>query len=187
MSLLRKPDSAGMDWDGKVRSAGHACSASGRALAPGERCWSALVLAEDGFVRRDYSEDAWASVDRQGLVSCWRWKVPERHDARQRLRLDDDMLRRLFTDLAQRDDRPSHCLRYVIGLCLVRNRAFLWLGEQAGTISLENKLDRSRHALVDPGMLPEDLANVTQALQALVGGVVVDAPATASPASGSCP
>jgi len=180
-----------MDWDGKVRSAGHACAASGRPLLPGERCWSVLVLADDGFRRLDYSEEAWASVDRLGLVSCWRWKVPTRNDARQRLRLDDDMLRRLFADLALRDDRPSRCLRYVIALCLVRNRAYLWLGEQQGTITLENKMDRSRHEVVDPGMLPDDQASVTSALQALVGGVtadstVVDA-ATGSPVPESCP
>ena len=180
-----------MDWDGKVRSAGHVCAASGRVLAPGDRCWSALVLVDSGFNRVDYGEDAWASVERSGLVSCWRWKVPERDDARQRLRLDDHVLRRLFADLALRDDRPSTCLRYVVALCLVRNRAFAWLGERQGAILLEDKLDRSRHTVLDPVMLPEDQATVTQALQALVGGQVslpaASVPPTESPASASCP
>lgn len=161
-----------MEWEGKVRSSSFACSATGRALAPGELFFSGLVQNPDAtFSRLDYCSTAWEQVDRGGLLSWWRQRVPVPTASRRQVRFDADLLRRLFTDLQSSRDRAQQCLCYVIALCLVRIRSFSLLEvDPAGPwLLLEDKADRVRLRLRDPRMSPDDEAGVQRQLLDIIG------------------
>lgn len=157
-----------MDWEGKIQAATLTCAASGRGLAPGEVFYSGLVANPDGsFARRDFSEECWEEADQAAFLSWWRQRVPQPQENRRQVRLDVGVLRRLFTDLREVPRRSEQCLCYVVALCLVRARAFrlhaLPAGQEAELV-LEDRHDRSRWRLRDPGMTETDIAHVQQAL-----------------------
>jgi hypothetical protein len=180
-----------MEWDGKVQSATFTCAVSGRTLAPGEVFWSALVLVDGGvFSRRDVADEVWDTQDRSPFISWWKQRVPLPDPHRQRLKLDEHLLRTLFHDLRESRVRAQQCLCFVVALCLVRARAFR-MSAQTGdneTVELvvEDKSDKRRWLLRDPGMTTEDQERVQQALLTIIGGSVAltDTP-TGPPASAS--
>jgi hypothetical protein len=174
-----------MDWEGKVRSATFACASTGRPLAPGEVFFSGLVQAGDGgFARTDWSAEAWDAVDKAPLLSWWRQRVPRPETDRRQVRLDKDLLRRLFTDLQHARERDRQCLCYVILLCLVRARAFalLEVDPEGPWLLVEDRADKVRLRVRDPRMGPEDEAAVLARLVDIVG---VGEPLPAEPGPGA--
>ena len=158
-----------LEWEGKVASATLTCSITGRPLAPGETIWSALVLEGQDFRRRDFSPEAWLSADRTGLLSWWRHAVPLPDPRKRQVRLDADLLAKLFEDLKGSRERPQQCLCFVIALCLVRAKA--WRLESAGDghLIVEQKADRVRLRIRDPGMAPTEQDQVQNALLGIIG------------------
>jgi hypothetical protein len=161
-----------MEWEGKVGAPQPMCALSGRVLEPGETVFSALVLADGGFARRDIAAEAWPGADRDGFLSWWRRTVPEPKAKAARLRLDQAVLQRLFSDLAGREDAASIRLHYIVALCLLRARklalerverdadgAWLLLAERGGT----------RHRIRDPALTPADAEELTGQLLAVAG------------------
>jgi hypothetical protein len=177
-----------MEWDGKIQAPNFTCAVTGRVLVPGEVFWSALVPAQDGlFARRDMALDQWDGQDRSQFISWWRQRVPVPDKARQRLKLDEHLLRKLFHDLKDSRERRQQCLCFVVALCLVRARACKLetrLDRQGTTeFIIEDKSDRSRWLIRDPGMTPQDEAAVQQSLLDLIGlgePVLADQPGSAA-------
>jgi hypothetical protein len=162
------PTIPGVEWDGKIQAATLQCAASGRTLAPGEVFYSGLVANPDGsFARRDFSEECWDDADHAPFLSWWRQRVPRPQENRRQVRLDVAVLRRLFTDLREVPRRNEQCLCYVVALCLVRARSFRLDAQPldgGAELVLEDRQDRSRWRLRDPGMTDDDIARVQQAL-----------------------
>lgn len=157
-----------MDWDGKIQAATLSCHASGQRIAPGEDFWSGLVAQADGsFVRQDYGLAAWPTIDRSVFISWWRQRAPAAADTSRRVRLDTEVLRKLFSDLRDIPRRPEQCLCYVAALCLVRAKAFTLHARPRGNeaeLVLEDRHDHSRWLLHDPRMDDQDIARVQQNL-----------------------
>ena len=172
-----------MEWDGKIHTPTFVCAVSARILAPGEVFWSALVQAEGGlFARRDIADECWDAQDRGLIISWWKQRVPVPDASRQRLKLDEHLLRKLFHDLRDSRVREQQCLCFVVALCLVRARAFK-LDTEPGTgdavvLVVEDKSDKSRWRLRDPGMSEADQLTVQHALLTIIGGseALIDAP-----------
>jgi hypothetical protein len=162
-----------MEWDGKVANASFACSATGRVLAPGEVFFSGLVTDGPGFARRDFAPEAWTSQDPASFLSWWRQRVPEPDPKRRQVRLDKDLLLKLFTDLRNARERPSQCLCYVIALCLVRAKAFglVSVAEEGGQpwLYLDHKADGVRLRVRDPRMDAAEQEAVQRSLMDIIG------------------
>jgi len=116
------------------RSSGR-CAATGRELAPGESCFTALVRPEVDqvgggdravFERLDYDPDAWPAVRDSGalgdrLLCWWRTEVPE-PGGRKHLFVDDETLVDLFERLDEETEDERKAFRFVLGLILLRRR-----------------------------------------------------------------
>jgi len=172
-SRRRRRHCPAMEWDGKVAGATFACTSSGRALLPGEAFFSGLVLAGAGFARRDFSPEAWIAQDPAAFLSWWRQRVPVPDPKRRQVKLDKDLLLKLFTDLRLARDRPTQCLAYVIALCLVRAKAFVLasVGDEDGQswLYLNHKADGVRLRVRDPRLTAEEQTAVQQQLLEIVG------------------
>lgn len=162
-----------MEWDGKVANPSFSCSVSGRELAPGEVFFSGLVLDGAGFARRDFAPEAWTAQDPVGFLSWWRQRVPVPDPKRRQVKLDKDLLLKLFTDLRNARERPQQCLCYVIALCLVRAKAFALaaVAEERGEawLQLDHKADGVRLRVRDPRMSPAEQEQVQTSLLTIIG------------------
>ncbi len=158
-----------MEWEGKVAASTLTCTITGRPLAPGETIWSALVLEGTNFRRQDIALEAWMQADQTKFLSWWRHIVPVPDPKKRTVRLDADLLAKLFEDLKGSRERPQQCLCFVIALCLVRSKA--WRLESAGDghLIVEHKADRVRLRIRDPGMAPAEQEQVQAALLNIIG------------------
>ncbi len=158
-----------IEWDGQVAAAGQRCAVTGRDLAPGEEAWGVLRPEGDRFVRQDLSSEAWAGFDRTGVVSWWRFKVPQPVQGR-RLVLDAAALLRIFADLGNRDDRPAAVLRWLVALWLLRGRS-LQLARMGkdGSLTVQERGGAST-LLADPKADADELARARDDLLA-AGGI----------------
>ena len=162
-----------MEWDGKVASARFTCSVSGRALAAGEVFFSGLEAEGAGFARRDFASEAWTAQDPARFLSWWRQRVPLPDPKRRQVKLDKDLLLKLFTDLRNSRERPAQCLCYVIALCLVRAKAFalVSVAEEHGApwLVLDHKADGLRLRVRDPQMSGAEQEAVQSSLLDIIG------------------
>ncbi len=94
------------------------CCRTGRALAPGETYYSAVVPQGDELVRQDYSAEAWEGPP-PGAIGWWKGRVPTPQEARAQMASDEALLEWL----EQLGSQPEQAdLRYVLALLLVRRR-----------------------------------------------------------------
>src|SRR5688572_13606972 len=96
------------------------CCVTGRALKPGEACYSVLLQDGAALVRRDYSRDSWSGPP-AGAIGYWLGKVPAREQDR-RPAIDDEVLLDCFRRLEGQDDPARVNFRYVVALLLMRRR-----------------------------------------------------------------
>ena len=146
-----------------------ACATTGRAFAPGEAFYSALVRGAGGLERIDLSAEAWAGPP-AGSLGWWRstWQAAE--TAGPAL-APVEVLLDVFEEL---DGRPEDApLRYLLALQLVRRRVLRIVdpvagsGEPTGLVLACRKRDREYRVEVPA---PADAANpaVAERLTALV-------------------
>ncbi|MFW5858319.1 MAG: hypothetical protein ACOCX4_10595 [Planctomycetota bacterium] len=109
------------EW--KVGRGARCCAATGRAFAPGEEYFSALVEAADGFQRLDYAVEAWAGQETGRFFSFWKTRMPrEEEEADARRIVDTEVIYRFFRKLADTDTVEKQTFRYLLALILVRKR-----------------------------------------------------------------
>ena len=158
-----------MEWDGKIAGPSLICRATGRTLLPGETVWSGLVVEGGDFRRLDYSDEAWIGLDRSTLLTWWRHTVPVPDPRRRSVRLDGPLLAKLLEDLKGSRERPQQCLCFVIALCLVRAKAWRLESADDGHLVIEQKADRVRIRVRDPGMAVDEQERVQAALLDIIG------------------
>lgn len=97
------------------------CAASGAAIEPGTAFWSALLLVDGLFVRRDYTQAAWDAQPREGFLSWWRQQAPLPDE--QPKSVDVTTLLGVFHALKDASERPQQCFLFALLLFLLRARA----------------------------------------------------------------
>jgi hypothetical protein len=116
---------------GVSRSTGK-CAATGEEIPHATPAIAALCeLEEDeGFVRFDYSIEAWEKGDRPDrLFSHWRYTTPE-EGKKPDIVIDEAVLVDLFERL-DGDERPQRiAFRYIIALVLLRKRKLKLVGRE---------------------------------------------------------
>jgi hypothetical protein len=104
--------------NGEIAHCTRRCAVGGRALAPNESYYSALVMERGVAVRRDYAASAWSGPP-EGAFAWWQANVRGSDDLRGKL-APQDVLLDLFATLA---GEPAEAeFRYVLGLLLLRRR-----------------------------------------------------------------
>lgn len=160
-----------MDWEGKIVAPRLACCSSGRVLAPGEWCHSALLLEDGGFVRRDFSVEAWDAEDQQRYLSWWRTRVPEAGNERKAFRLNAETLGQIFANLKDSRSRAQQCLAYVVALALVRARKLQFItverGPSEAVLVLGDRVKDLRYRVRGPQMTPAEEQHVLDGLLAV--------------------
>lgn len=109
-----------VDW--QVSKSTRTCAATGREIQAGEEYFSALREEEEGFVRYDYSAEAWQDVSQDGFFSFWRTTLrPE--EERKRLIIDTEAFYTFFCNLNDpQGDAQKELFRYLVALILTRKR-----------------------------------------------------------------
>ena len=115
------------------------CAATGRALGPGEGCYSALVDVPEaerergddvGMKRVDIAADAWDGGFRPpGLFSYWKTTIPEPSEKRKTF-VDDAVLMNLLRRLEDATEPRRLAFRYVVALILMRKKLLRYDGSE---------------------------------------------------------
>ncbi len=166
------------------------CAASGRTLAPGDKCVVALVERPDSqdLVRVEFSADAWdegarpderVGVDPAWVVGHFR-SVVRAPDHKPRVLVDDAELLELFQQLEGVETRRRQGLRLVLGLWLMRRRVLAMEGEErtaAGrvmTVRLRGSgtrdLPPATYSVIDPGLDQDTTRDVMDELAGVMAG-----------------
>lgn len=168
------------------------CAATGRALAPGERCMATLLETPGSseWRRADFALDAWAAGARPEqvipgarLFASWHTVVPEPNAKKQSLLSDDELLD-LFDQLDAATDARKVAFRYVLALMLVRKRLLKYEGQRGESMLVRRagaaNMGGDPVRVTDPGM---DDAAVADAIEQL-GETMGLGPQTPGPAGG---
>lgn len=105
-----------LDFD--VKTCSRECSVTGRAIGPGERYYSVLMLSGAETVRRDFCADAWREPAGDA-IGWWQSTAPESAAAKPKL-APNEVLLNLLSELAA-NPRESQ-FRYLVALLLLRRR-----------------------------------------------------------------
>jgi hypothetical protein len=139
------------------------CALTGRQLKPGEVYYSVLSDSPEGFVRMDYSSEAWTGPP-AASVGFWRAQVPKHSERKQAAAIDDSAVMEFFVRLAGEPDDYKRNFRYILALLLMRKRILKCAGvERQGDVEiliLREPATGTEHRLVDPQLSETELATV---------------------------
>ncbi len=96
------------------------CCGSGRKIEPGEEYYGALVEAEQGLQRRDFSGEFW-EAEKPQVYCFWKTKLAPPNEKKE-LFISDDMLMAFFERLAHETAPEKVSFRFVLALVLMRKR-----------------------------------------------------------------
>lgn len=147
------------------------CAATGRALQPGDRVYSALTDEAGGFVRRDYAADAWPGPP-AGAVAHWAGRVPATRAAKKPT-FNEGLLLDCFHHLGTRPEADRAAFRYVVALLLMRRKRLKFEDARPGpdgrtVLLLRDATGGGRHEVPDPGLTDAQ----TETVQAEVFGLL---------------
>lgn len=143
------------------------CAQTGRELQPGDGYYTVLRESPEGFVRVDYSVEAWAGPP-PDAIAFWRARVPAASESQRPQRVDDSVVLDLFHQLAAETQPGKLRFRYILALLLLRRKMLKLVDsvrESGQEILVLHEVSAARdHRVVDPGLSGEEVA----ALQAEV-------------------
>ena len=111
------------DWE--IKKTLGKCYGSGEEFVIGQDYYAALVEAEEGFQRRDYSIQYWDETKPQ-TYCFWKTKMADPQEKKQ-LFIDDEMLLAFFERLAEETDEDKLNFRFVLTLVLMRKRRLKYM------------------------------------------------------------
>ncbi len=163
-------------WE--IGGSGSSCSRCGSAIEPEVPFFSLLVARpeeEGGLARVDlcsscFRPDRDKAGAAEGIIAVWktarRTKPPVR---RPYARVDLDLVRRIFADLASRSgEGVEEELKYVLALLLLRRRK-LELAQKAGNVlRFIDKKTEETFEITDPVLTEERIAELTARLGELL-------------------
>lgn len=162
-----------MSQEWEIKACGHVCAATGQPFADGQVIHSCLYHGEDGYMRRDFSNDGWTDEARQGALSHWKseFKAPPPPTPEPVKKETAEALLRQFM---AKDDYSRKNAIYILALMLERKRV---LGERDVQVRedgtkvriYEHKKTGEIFAVPDPQLKLSELAAVQQEVADLLG------------------
>ena len=104
--------------DYQIKPPGKLCATTGKPLAPGSECRSALIEQNGQLVRLDYSPEGWAGPP-PGAIGVWKTRLPEQVGPPK---LDPDQLMRYFEQLQEEASPAQYETCYLLALLLLKVR-----------------------------------------------------------------
>ena len=160
------------EWN--IQSRSDTCAATEAAFTDGQVIWSRLRHTEEGYVREDYSEEAWAALEDQGGLSVWQgvFHVPPPR-AVEPLRKEnaETLLRRLM----ESDDEQVLNTVYILAVMLERKRILVEqdvrVEEDGGKVRVyEHKQTGESFVIRDPELKLAELEKVQDEVVVMLGG-----------------
>ncbi len=153
------------------RSSGK-CIGTENNLQPGEEYYAALIEAEEGFERRDYSVSFWEENSPE--VFCyWKTRIPIKEE-KKKLMVDDAVLTNIFERLEKEEEKTKINFRFVLALILMRKRKLKYEDSirKEGKEIWQMKLvkDTRIHKVVNPQLNAEQIEKVSQELSTILNG-----------------
>ena len=103
-----------------LKPVGKTCAATGKELAPGKKCHSALVERQGQLIRIDFSQEGWAGPP-EGTVGHWHFTVPHVVESKTRP-ADANYLMRYFEQLSEDLNPAQEKFRYILSLLLLQKK-----------------------------------------------------------------
>ncbi|HEY0008843.1 MAG TPA: hypothetical protein VGB55_08980 [Tepidisphaeraceae bacterium] len=164
MSTITKPGQSGY----AVSRPEGRCSATGAAIAPGDRFMALVRETATGIERSDFTLEAWPSVDKAGALAYWQCVMPTLDQAKKKVFVDDEVLCSLFERLADAAETAKVHFRFVLGLILMRKRLLAYEGSTSDAgkdIWLVRMRGRTEQLpLIDPKLDQEQMQAVSSQL-----------------------
>lgn len=168
-----------MNHEWKIKARSLSCCETGRAFTPDEPFYTALFEdpGSEGYVRKDYSEDAWEKL--QGSLapfSFWRstFEAPPAIESRDVVRKEnaESLLRRLIEE----DSPTTENARYILAVMLERKRILRQIDARpvdGGRILVYERHKTGEAFIVkDPRLKLEEVESVQAEVAGLLGGGV---------------
>jgi hypothetical protein len=138
------------------------CAATGRALNPGDRFFTALVEQNGRYVRNDYAAAAWTGPT-EGTVAFWAGRVPAT-DAPRKPTYNDELLVEWFQHLKGATEPHKQNVRYVLALLLMRRKRLKWEDQKAigdsHVLIVRDARTGTRYDVPDPHLNDDEIAAV---------------------------
>ncbi len=163
------------DW--KIRSTQARCEATGESFADGQTFFTCIFedAETDGFLRRDYSVEAWREVRKTlspAPYSFWKstYKAPvsEAEDTTGAEASVEAMLRRFIDE----DDSATENARYILALMLERNKTLIHadtkVAETRSLLFYEHADTGDVFIVADPGLRLDEVESVQREVSALL-------------------
>lgn len=149
------------------------CASVGRDLTEGEFYYAALFEQPEGFVRKDFSVEAWSGPP-EGCFCFWKSRVPTREKKPSIIAVDNVLLINLFCRLEEDNSEMRQKFRFVLALLLMRKR----LVRMERTIREDDReywqmrllADQSVHRVLNPNLTTTEVEQLNAQLAAILGG-----------------
>ncbi|MFH1022662.1 MAG: hypothetical protein V1809_04680 [Planctomycetota bacterium] len=156
------------EWD--IKRSGGACVSCQGAFAEGQEFYSALHDQGSAFRREDFCAACWEKWTERPF-SFWKTRRPVSREEKKVI--DNAALREIFCQLEGAEDLRKRQFRYLLGLLLVRRKAFrLRSMDRSGGAEVMVLLEmrsRSILRLERPPMSAGDIAGLTGEIDRLFG------------------
>lgn len=163
---------ASQDWD--IQSRSDRCTATSIEFDDGQVIWSRLRYTEDGYVREDFSEDGWESMEDKAGLSAWQGVFrapPPKAEEPFKKENAETLLRRLM----ETEDEQYLNTIYILAVMLERKRLLVEQDvrlEEDGTKwrVYEHKASGESMVIRDPELKLAELAEVQDEVVVMLGG-----------------
>ena len=182
-----------MSQEWEIRASSKVCHVTGQPFTDKQPIYSKLVYTEQGYERRDFSEQAWKELPKDDAVSFWKTVYnapPPPAPEAVKKETAETMLRQF---MAKEDYSRKNAI-YILAVMLERKRILVERDVQvrpdgAKIRIYEHKKTNELFTIPDPGLRLDELENVTLEVQELLGipprgGTPPAAPVQAQPESG---
>ena len=158
-----------INWQENVHRPFLISAVSGEAIKPGSTFYSALLFKNSEFIRHDYNEDEWESVDKEEILSWWKQNLPEVKDEHKEQMLNATILLGIFHDMKESKSRHEQCFLFTLALLLMRLKKLRYLDlvheDDDDLIIMQDRSDKSCYRIRDPKMNEDEEEIVKSNLQ----------------------
>lgn len=149
------------------------CTATGRTLGEGETFYAVLFDRPEGFVRQDYSVEAWTKPPEDAFC-FWKSQVPKKGQKKKNVIVDNDVLIDFFERLTGESEPVKVQFRFVLALMLMRKRLLRYEGtkdvEGDETWTMTLTTNNASYEVVNPHLQDDEIDAVSEQLTAILHG-----------------
>ena len=153
----------------RVASSEKVCRRCERPFKEKEVFFSALGEEQDEFVRHDFCDGCWTGEGHGTFFSFWKTR---RQGEQRKARLDTNVALDLFCQLAGADTEKKSKFRFVLALCLARQKVIKLIGSRRRdgreVVLFQVRKNEDPIEMENPELADEEIEEVTAQLKELL-------------------